>query len=463
MNRHPGATYDDILNRDSRPVPKYLREGIIPDVGVQPVAAARYFDPEFFANEARYLWSNVWQMACREEDIPGLGDHHLYEILGKSLIVVRTAPQTIRAFYNSCLHRGRKLVTHHGCKKEFKCPYHGITWHIDGSFKECPIAWDFPQWRGIDMSLPEAKVECWGGFVFVNFDVNARPLMHFIKPLAEDFAKFDWEKRYRILWIQKKVSCNWKALAEAFMESHHSITTHPQILIGLADANSQYDVLNDWVSRQFSASGVVSPFLSGVSEQQIVDYMLGSGRRRGPTAEADLKHILPADLTARQYLAELSRKQLGATYDRDYSQSSDAEMLDALLYNVFPNLSLWAGEGDKFAFRWRPNAMDPNSSIMDIQLYAPCPRDEPRPKPAAAIELDFEQTMSSVMPAGREGLATVFDQDFKNLPYVQAGLLATGSGQVHFAKYTEMRIRHLHHLIDRYIAAGVRESIATGL
>jgi len=463
-DRHPGDTYEDILNRDSRPVPDYLRERRLPDVGVQPVLASRYFDPAFFELEAKYVWSKVWQMACREEDIPEVGDYHIYEILGKSLIVVRTAPKTIKALYNTCLHRGRKLVTNNGCRNEFRCPYHGISWHADGSFKDNPISWDFPQWEGQDMSLPQARVDTWGGFVFVNFDANAKPLAQYIKPLADDFAKFDWENRYRMLWIQKKVRCNWKVLSEAFMESHHSVTTHPQILIGLSDANSQYDILNDWVSRQFSAGGVLSPFAERMSEQELLDYMLGgNGRRRGPVADLDKKHVLPEGMTARQYLAELSRKGLQETYGHDYTNAADAEMLDALLYNIFPNISIWAGEGQKLTYRWRPNGSDPDSGIMDIMMHAPVPKGQPRPKPAQVIELDFDDPVHTAAPAGMEGLAAVFDQDFSNLPHVQTGLKATGNGLVHFAKYSETRIRHMHHMIDRFIAEGQAASAATGI
>ena len=92
-------------------------------------------------------------MACREEEIPKVGDYQIYEIVGKSLIVTRTAPGEIRAFYNSCLHRGRKLVTVPGSKSEFRCPYHGFAWNCDGTFKENPIPWDFPQWKDRDLSL----------------------------------------------------------------------------------------------------------------------------------------------------------------------------------------------------------------------------------------------------------------------------------------------------------------------
>ena len=145
------------------------------------------------------------------------------------------------------------------------------------------------------MSLPQAKVATWGGFVFVNFDVHARPLLDYIKPLADDFERFDFPNRYRAAWVQKKVRCNWKATAEAFMESHHSVTTHPQVLPGLGDANSQYDLPNDHVSRHFSATGVSSPFLPPMSEEEIFAYLTGQGRGgRRPLAENAETRLRPA-------------------------------------------------------------------------------------------------------------------------------------------------------------------------
>lgn len=461
-DRHPGDSYGDILERDSRPVPGHLREGRLPQIGTEPVLASRYTSRAFFDKELRHLWPRVWQFACRVEDIPAVGDTLIYENVGKSLLVVRTAPDAIRAFYNTCLHRGRKLATHDGCKNELRCPYHGIAWNIDGSFKDNPIGWDFPQWEGRDMSLPQARVDTWGGFVFVNFDPAAPPLGSLIKPLADDFARYDWENRYRAMWIQKKVRCNWKAMTEAFMESHHSLTTHPQILPALGDANSQYDLPNDHVSRHFSAQGVPSPFLSGVTEQDVVDYMtgMGGGRRTRPFAGAGETHKVPEGMTARVYMAEIGRQGLTQETGYDYSHASDAEMLDALLYNIFPNMSVWAGHAPKLTYRWRPNGLDVDTGLMDIMIFAPCPKEGPRPGGAPVIELGFDDPVSSIPGLG--GLAAVFDQDFGNLPYVQEGLHATGNGQVHFARYSEMRIRHLHQMIDRYIAAGEAASNASG-
>ena len=453
-DRHPSESYEDILNRDTRPVPEHLRQGPAPDIGVSAVAASRYFCPEFFQKELKHLWPKIWQMACREEEISEPGDYHIYENVGKSYIITRTNSGGLKAYYNTCLHRGRKLVTLDGCKSEFRCPYHGITWNNEGELTDNPIAWDFPQWDGKDMSLPQVRVETWGGFVFINQDVNARPLMDYIGPLDDHFKAYDYAGRYKAVHVAKVVRCNWKALSEAFMESHHSITTHPQILPFLADVNSQYDLITDYVTRQFSAQGVPSPFVAdeNYTESEIIQAMSGQGngtRRRGLEAGGT---EVPAGMTARAYAAQQARVSLTAEDGWNYDDCSDAEMIDALLYNLWPNVSLWAGFSPNLVYRWRPNGLDPETGIMDVIILKRAPKDGPRPKPCPVRELGVDDPWSDATEMG--GLAGIFEQDMGNLPYVQEGLRASGNGLVHFGRYTEMRIRKMHQLIDDYIARG---------
>ncbi len=128
-DRHPSESYEDILERDSVGAPDHLRQHPRWDEGTDAIPIERYYDPGYFAKEVKYLWSKVWQWACREEEIPNVGDYRIYENVGKSLIVVRAPDMSIKAFYNSCLHRGRKLVTLNGCRNEFRCPYHGMAWN----------------------------------------------------------------------------------------------------------------------------------------------------------------------------------------------------------------------------------------------------------------------------------------------------------------------------------------------
>ena len=92
-------------------------------VDPERIPAKRYHDEEFFKLEQERLWPHVWQMACRLEEIPEIGDYAEYRILDKSVIVVRTATE-VKAFHNACRHRGVELASGSGnCKSRgFVCP-----------------------------------------------------------------------------------------------------------------------------------------------------------------------------------------------------------------------------------------------------------------------------------------------------------------------------------------------------
>jgi len=445
---HARQTYKEIIRNDAVPAPEFLIADTVPDLGGAPVPATNYTSPEFFNKEVEKVWLKCWQMACREEEIPNVGDYLLYEVVGRSVLIVRTEPNEIKAFLNVCLHRGRKLETHDGCKKKFRCLFHGWEWNLDGSFRHNPMAWDFPDLDPKTLSLPEIDIGRWGGFVFVTFAKDAPPLQEVLCPLPDHFKDYALEDRYIAVHVAKRYPANWKATAEAFMESHHSIATHPQFMPYLGDANSGYDVFSDYTSRQLTAMAVPSPFIdgSGLTQTDIYTAMLeGSGRlTRGEVAS------VPAGRTARAFAAEEQRKALSAEDGYDYSKASDAEMLDPLLYNVFPNMSFWAGYSPNIVYRWRPDGVD--SSIMDIYLLKRVPRSGPRPRPAPVHWLSDSEPFSAAAELG--ALGGVFDQDMANLPYVQEGLKMMGADiPVQFGKYTEIRLRQLHRTLQKLIDA----------
>ena len=150
--------YQRLLDDEVREVPVSLRATSAGFIDPVDLAPSRYFDPEFHRLEVERVWGRTWQMACREEQIPEVGACVVYEVADWSLIVVRTAPDEIRAYHNSCLHRGTQLRTSPGRVKNFRCPYHGFTWSLDGTLEEIPAEWDFPHIDRADFGLPEAQV-----------------------------------------------------------------------------------------------------------------------------------------------------------------------------------------------------------------------------------------------------------------------------------------------------------------
>ena len=141
-----------------------------PDWGQTPyheVEVSRYISPEHVRLESERLWPHAWQMACREEEIPEAGDYFEFEIGDQSLLITRTPSGEIKAFFNSCLHRGTQLAKGCGNLTSFNCPFHGWSWSLDGENRQVLDAADFPGIEDQDLRLPQAQVGTWGGFVFV--------------------------------------------------------------------------------------------------------------------------------------------------------------------------------------------------------------------------------------------------------------------------------------------------------
>ena len=112
--RSPGITYQELLDEDTHPVPDVLRLESTQSFGPDEFPVTRYTTREWHEIEKENLWSKVWQYACRADEIPEVGDHYVYEIVGRSYIVMRSSQDEIKAYPNACLHRGRKLKDY-GC------------------------------------------------------------------------------------------------------------------------------------------------------------------------------------------------------------------------------------------------------------------------------------------------------------------------------------------------------------
>src|SRR5580698_7610293 len=105
----------------------------LPQEPLDPFIPASHYTSRAHAElENERLWPRVWQVACREEDIPQVGDFYTYDIVDDSIIVVRTSPDEIKAFHNACSHRGRRLTAGCGHTTRFHCRFHGWQFGLDG-------------------------------------------------------------------------------------------------------------------------------------------------------------------------------------------------------------------------------------------------------------------------------------------------------------------------------------------
>jgi len=505
-DRSNGISYTELISGDKNPPPPiYLEDSPYPP-GNTRVPACHYYSKEHHDLEVERLWKRVWQMACHLDDIPNVGDTHVYQIAGIEFLIIRAAEDEAKAFPNACMHRGRALCDNHRKGlKVLRCPFHGWSWNLDGSLKEVPCQWDFPEVTEAEYALPEVKVGQWGGFIFINPDPDCEPLEDFLGDIDRHF-RIPFERRYRAAHLIKRLPCNWKVAQEAFMESYHVVATHPELLPTFSDANSKYDVFGN-LSRAMSASGPPSPHtdlqnpdpkafpdgklffshkhaISGHVYQRLeedrVEVTLPNGKTGIFNMEADHIEgdvqaadphlcnwvggkIAPGDedfpmefpdLTPVEYRAAEAnrrREELRPQFGDYVDGVSDADLCDSIYYSVFPNISPWADFNPIF-YRFRPDGDNPEQCLHEVMYMLPLPEGAERPAPVPCHFLDLDDDYTEVKEIGSY-LAKIFNQDFINHRAVQRGLHNHPKGETIYASYQETKIRHFQETLAKWLAS----------
>jgi phenylpropionate dioxygenase-like ring-hydroxylating dioxygenase large terminal subunit len=415
-------------NEGMTPLDKAPDPGLPNDI----IAKERYTDQEFMRLEWDRIWSKVWQVGCMEQDIPEPGDYVVTELGPESILIVRQADSSVRAFYNVCQHRGNRLRPR-GCghAESFQCMYHHWEYHLDGSFKRIPDEQTFPQGTPCT-GLEELPCDRWGSMVFFSLNRDVEPLLDYLGVIPSHLDPYNLHKMARERNVTVEWDCNWKASVDAFNESYHVQGIHPQLLWHLDDLNIQIDCY-DKHNRYLIQFAKLSPRVN-----QPPDIPPGI---KGLMKDAGMD---PADYygrvaDVRQDLQDWKRK-FGAEHGKDYSRLHDQQLTDDFHYLIFPNITLNMHADDYWLFRQRPHATDPNRMYFDIWTFKLVAEGEEWPEPQEHVQFRH----------GEKSIGLVLDQDAANLPGVQQGMNSAGFRGLWIGDQ-ELRIRHFHKVIDDYI------------
>ena len=198
--------------------------------GLPPIPAGRYTDPEFQALERRFLWRKSWLYACHMDELSHIGSYILWTKTDSPIMIVRTGEDEIRAFYNTCRHRGGPLVED-SCgrvKGGFSCKYHGWAYDLEGRLKGVRDRRDFVDLDMDNLSLVTVACERLGKWVFINEDPAAGPLEDTLGPIAQHWQQFDPDSIRHITSYGFDIECNVKVMLEAFFEVYHLKSIHPE-------------------------------------------------------------------------------------------------------------------------------------------------------------------------------------------------------------------------------------------
>ncbi|HEY8351165.1 MAG TPA: Rieske (2Fe-2S) protein, partial [Sphingomonadales bacterium] len=175
------------------------------------IPGGRYTDPEFLALEQKYLWQRSWVYACHSDELPEPGSFILWEKLGSPILIVRGKDNVIRAFYNTCRHRGAPLVQEDkGRVAGLVCRYHGWTYDLAGQLVNLRDARDFVNFDKTCHNLVEIPCAMFGNWVFINEDPDAGPLEEALGPALEDWRTLQIEDLRHVHSASFEVACNVK-------------------------------------------------------------------------------------------------------------------------------------------------------------------------------------------------------------------------------------------------------------
>lgn len=413
------------------------------------IPAKRYYDEAFFKLENEKLWPHVWQMACRLEQIPEVGDYVEYTILDKSVIVVRTK-SGVKAFHNACRHRGVRLATGPGnCARQgFICPFHGWRWNVDGenTFVFGTQVFTPEILDKAEINLAPCRVEFWAGCAFINFDDTAPSLLESLGPVADrlnarhvDQLKMDW-------WYGTILPTNWKLAMEAFQEGYHTMKTHPQ-LHQLSALGNPYGIDSDGLvmNRGLNARQTVnmhvdflarlSSGMGGMVHESEVAVL--EGLRDMDVPEDPIEATMAFYAKANEEITKDALARGAPMFD--ISKVAQEVEFHAVEF-MFPHFFLLPMLGAMSSYRIRP--LTPETCLFEIWSLVLRPEGEAYDTPREPIMLPYNSADFPEIPR----------QDYSNLPLQQLGLHAGEFKFMRLSKDTEGMISNYQRLLDGYLA-----------
>jgi phenylpropionate dioxygenase-like ring-hydroxylating dioxygenase large terminal subunit len=391
----------------------------------------RFHAQEFFELEKERLWPHVWHLVGRAAEIPHPGDWVTYDLHDLSVIAIRQADQTVRAFHNACPHRGNRLVDGRGHADRIMCGFHCWVFDLDGRLTGVPDEGDLPPFPKSDYGLRPLHAEVASGFIFVHPGETPEPIGSWLGGLASELDLYRFEDMACFLRRRLELRCNWKTCLDAFQEVYHVRGVHPQLIPGLKTAQSTF--------RFFGAHSMMTN-------------PNGEESARGTGTEDDL------DL----HLAfRRSKAELGGI---DVSHLEESRLTANYQYHLFPNVTFNTHATGCQLFRFVPHPSDAQRCRVDIWFLERVCQDAEPASEAEVVDVDldrttFGQTLEGFVPPPSavsfgadlvEPYAVALDQDFALAPNTQRGLCSPGLRDLVLSSQ-EQRIVHWNAILDSFM------------
>ncbi|MFT4184522.1 MAG: aromatic ring-hydroxylating dioxygenase subunit alpha [Rhizobium sp.] len=187
-----------------------------------------YTDPDYFKLDMEMIYYRDWLFIGHDCEVPRAGNYFTVQIGDYPVVIVRGRDQVIRAFHNSCRHRGSRVCSsERGSSAKLVCPYHQWTYELNGSLlfaRHMPEDFDKEQF-----SLKPVHCESVGGYIFICLAEQApdfAPFRAMVEPYLARHRLGETKVAFESTIIEKG---NWKLVWENNRECYHCAANHPEL------------------------------------------------------------------------------------------------------------------------------------------------------------------------------------------------------------------------------------------
>lgn len=208
----------------------FLRHSLAETVHLAPavmrVDAEEYTDPVRFDTERRRIFRRLPLMLAAGCELAAPGDYKTMDVAGVPVLIVRGKDGVVRAFLNSCTHRGSSVASGCGSARRFTCPYHGWTFGQDGALLAVASSADFGTVDKAALGLRAFPTRERAGLIWVVLDPDS--MLYFddffsgFDRLLEQFGFESWT------FVESRTlrGANWKLAFDAHLEFYHLPVLH---------------------------------------------------------------------------------------------------------------------------------------------------------------------------------------------------------------------------------------------
>ncbi|WP_139792414.1 aromatic ring-hydroxylating oxygenase subunit alpha [Henriciella litoralis] len=282
------------------------------------IPAGRYTEQEFFDLEMKHMWPKVWLYAGRQEQVPEPGCYQVWDYSGPSIVIVRDEAGHLRAFLNESpndaplvpytdvgadqserpfdapghLFMQVRFPSYRLPEGRLKCQRKGWEYDLCGKLVSVPGGQVLENIPHADRQLTEYRCDVWGGFIFINRDTKAIPLVEWLGPVAEQMEQYQCEKLRMFSRATVLLRTNWKVAVEAFQEVYHfkHIHHHEGVVSldqrGVTHAmfpHGHSRMVTPFAKRQQMAMGMSGPTDWSAADDALRDSLIGTGAGQIPT------------------------------------------------------------------------------------------------------------------------------------------------------------------------------------